>query len=150
MVTRSWRVPVLGAALFGVIAVVSAFQGSPGNAAGFAMAAILVALLLSPVPFPRPVSAAEALRLHAADGMPIVYWRPGCQFCLRLRATLGRSAARAHWVDIWQDPEGAAAVRAVTGGDETVPTVIINGSGHVNPRPAVVRAALATAERSTG
>jgi len=43
-------------------------------------------------------------------------------------------------VDIWQDPDGAATVRAVAGGNETVPTVIAGDDARVNPRPAEVRA----------
>jgi mycoredoxin len=142
VIRRSWRVAAVLSLLSLALAVVTWRQGTPGTAAGFGVAAVLLLWLMSPVPFPRPVSAEEASRRSAADGMPIVYWRPGCQFCLRLRAALGRDASRAHWVDIWQDPDGAAAVRAITGGDETVPTVVIDGTGHVNPSPALVKAAL--------
>ncbi|MGA4988627.1 glutaredoxin family protein [Nonomuraea bangladeshensis] len=42
-------------------------------------------------------------------------------------------------MDIWRDPEGAAAVRAVNGGAETVPTVVLRGEAYVNPDPAWVR-----------
>jgi mycoredoxin len=107
------------------------------DVAGFAIAAVLAVLaaLVSPLPFPRSIAAAQAQRRSAQDGKAIVYWRPGCPFCLRLRGTLGRTARRAYWVDIWRDPEGAAAVRAVAGGYETVPTVILAGEPHVNPDP---------------
>ena len=77
--------------------------------------------------------------LPVADGRPVVYWRPGCAFCVRLRTRLGRRARKAHWVNIWRDPAGAAAVRAVNDGDETVPTVVVGGQAHVNPDPAWVR-----------
>jgi mycoredoxin len=99
---------------------------------------VVLAALTSPRAFPRSISDADARSLSARDGKPIVYWRPGCPFCLRLRARVGRSARRAHWVDIWADPAGAASVRAVTGGDETVPTVVHRGEGFVNPAPARV------------
>jgi len=72
----------------------------------------------------------------------VIYWRPGCPYCLRLRATLGRSRRRALWINIWEDPEGAAFVRSVNDGDETVPTVVIDGVAHTNPHPALVRDAL--------
>lgn len=101
-----------------------------------------LAVAFSPLAFPRSIPAAEAQRRSAADGKPIVYWRPGCPFCMRLRATLGLRAHRAHWVDIWRDPEGAAAVRAVADGNETVPTVILAGEPLVNPDPRRIRAAL--------
>ncbi|ROV64427.1 hypothetical protein D3105_32900 [Streptomyces globisporus] len=109
------------------------------------MAAVLLALFVplavlhSPLIFPRPVPAAEARRRSMADGAPVVYWRPGCTYCIRLRLRLGRDAARLHWVNIWRDPAGAAAVRAVTGGDETVPTVVGADRPYINPDPAWVR-----------
>lgn len=36
-------------------------------------------------------------------------------------------------INIWQDPAAAAQVRAITGGDETVPTVVVHGRAMVNP-----------------
>ncbi|MGW7680904.1 glutaredoxin domain-containing protein [Kribbella sp. NPDC054772] len=96
---------------------------------------VLLGLLFSPVAFPRSVSVAEAGRA----GKPIVYWRPGCQFCLRLRFALLGSAGGASWVNIWSDPKAAAAVRAVADGNETVPTVVVGGESRVNPAPRWVR-----------
>jgi glutaredoxin len=89
--------------------------------------------------FPKPISAEEAQRLSAVDGRPVVFWRPGCTYCMRLRLRLGRSARRAYWVNIWRDPAGAAAVRAVNDGNETVPTVVVAGRPHTNPDPGWVR-----------
>ncbi|GAA2593332.1 glutaredoxin domain-containing protein [Winogradskya consettensis] len=103
---------------------------------------LLFALAASPLIFPASISAAEAQARSAADGKPIVYWRPGCPFCLRLRATLAFQSRRLHWVDIWKDPAAAAAVRAVANGNETVPTVILRGEPHVNPNPTWLRAAI--------
>ncbi|WP_305787410.1 glutaredoxin domain-containing protein [Symbioplanes lichenis] len=100
---------------------------------------VLLAVVASPLVFPRSLSAAEAKRRQARDGRPIIYWRPGCPFCLRLRATLGVRSRRAHWVDIWQDPEGAADVRAVANGNETVPTAITATGAFVNPNPRHLR-----------
>lgn len=99
----------------------------------------VLAVLFSPLAFPRSLTAAEARERSARDGRPVVYWRPGCRYCLRLRLRLGRRAGRAYWVNIWRDPDGAAAVRAVTGGDETVPTVVLPGEAVVNPDPAWLR-----------
>ncbi|MFI5836733.1 glutaredoxin domain-containing protein [Micromonospora sp. NPDC051300] len=122
--------------------VVSATLGVVGFA--------VLAVLFSPLAFPRSLSAAEASRRSARDGRPVVYWRPGCTYCLRLRLRLGRRAGRAYWVDIWRDPEGAAAVRAVTGGDETVPTVVLPDGAVVNPDPAWLRARLAVRAGAAG
>ncbi|MFF0341577.1 glutaredoxin domain-containing protein [Kribbella sp. NPDC004875] len=96
---------------------------------------VVLAVVLSPLVFPRSVSVVEAARV----GKPVIYWRPGCQFCLRLRFTLLGSAGGASWVNIWSDPAAAAAVRAVADGNETVPTVLVGSESRVNPAPRWVR-----------
>ncbi len=74
----------------------------------------------------------------------VVYWRPGCPYCGSLRRALRKAGIETTEIDIWKDPAGAAAVRAATGGDETVPTVALGGTVMVNPAPrAVVSWALA-------
>ncbi len=85
------------------------------------------------------LSHAEAL---ASERPVVVYWRPGCPWCERLRRGLGASGRDAAWVDIWRDEEAAAYVRSVNDGNETVPTVVVDGVPHSNPDPALVRAAL--------
>ena len=99
-----------------------------------------LAFLFSPLIFPRSLTHASARERSAADGRPIIYWRPGCQFCLRLRLRLGPAASKAHWVNIWKDPDAAAAVRAIADGNETVPTVVAGEEARVNPDPAWVLA----------
>ena len=136
---RRWTLPLLLAVIGLVVAVRQVDQGSPGDAVVWSVVFLVFAVGMSPLVFPLSISAAEARRRSAGDGRPIVYWRPGCQYCLRLRFRLGRAAHRVHWVDIWRDPEGAADVRAVTGGDETVPTVVVSGQSRVNPDPAWLR-----------
>ncbi|MFI0984246.1 glutaredoxin domain-containing protein [Streptomyces exfoliatus] len=141
--TRAWILPVLLLLCGALVAAGRAAGGSPGTALGLLLLFVLLAAATSPLAFPRSTGAAEARRRAEADGRPIVYWRPGCVFCLRLRLRLGARARRAHWVDIWRDPEAAAVVRAATGGDETVPTVVVAGRAHVNPAPAWLRDQLA-------
>jgi mycoredoxin len=126
----------------GLLLVLAAALWIAGRPVWYFAALALLALLVSPLVFPRSLPAAEAQRRSAQDGRAIIYWRPGCPFCLRLLATLGLTAHRAHWVDIWKDPEGAAAVRAVADGNETVPTVILAGAPHVNPNPQWLRSQL--------
>ncbi|WP_030062117.1 glutaredoxin domain-containing protein [Streptomyces novaecaesareae] len=140
--TRPWLLPVLLLLCGSAVAAILAWRGSPEAAAAFWAVFVLGALVNSPLAFPRSVSASQAQRRSAADGRPVVFWRPGCTYCLRLRLRLGRDARRAHWVDIRRDPEGAAAVRAVNDGNETVPTVLVTGRAHTNPDPAWVRAQL--------
>ena len=68
----------------------------------------------------------------------VIYWRPGCGFCARLRSRLGAAAEKATWLNIWQDEEAAAFVRSVNDGNETVPTVVMDGIPVTNPNPSVV------------
>ncbi|MFC7862703.1 MULTISPECIES: glutaredoxin domain-containing protein [Streptomyces] len=136
---RPWTLPTL-LVLCGLVAATGPFrEGDPGIGAAVVAAFAVLAALNSPLIHPRSISASEAAQRSERDGLPIVYWRPGCAYCLRLRLRLGRGARRLHWVDIWRDPDGAAAVRAANGGDETVPTVIVSGRPYVNPDPAWVR-----------
>ncbi|MGW3357256.1 glutaredoxin domain-containing protein [Streptomyces bungoensis] len=136
---RVWTLSLLFLLCGSAVAASVVAKGSPGTAVVILLAFVLIAGLNSPLVFPRSIPAAEAVRRSAADGRPVVYWRPGCAYCLRLRTRLGRRARQLYWVDIWRDPAGAAAVRAVNDGNETVPTVVVAGQPHVNPDPAWVR-----------
>jgi glutaredoxin len=137
--TRVWILPAL-LVLGGSVGATGLFlSGTPGAAAALLLVFVLLAGLHSPLVFPRPIGALEAQRRSVVDGRPIVFWRPGCKYCLRLRIRLGRSARQFYWVDIWRDPAGAAAVRAANDGNETVPTIVVAGQPHTNPDPAWVR-----------
>ncbi|MFF7654343.1 glutaredoxin domain-containing protein [Streptomyces sp. NPDC007983] len=136
---RAWTLPVLLVLCGSGLATALAFRGNPGGAAVLLLGFVLLAGVNSPLVFPRSIGALEAQRRSAADGRPVVYWRPGCAYCVRLRTRLGRRARRAHWVDIWRDPQGAAAVRVANDGNETVPTVVVAGQPHTNPDPGWVR-----------
>jgi mycoredoxin len=85
----------------------------------------------------EPVAASPAATIT-------VYWRPGCAFCGRLLRWLDRAGVPTTRRNIWEDPEAAAVVRAVTGGDETVPTVVVGQHAMVNPSPWALEAAIAT------
>jgi mycoredoxin len=63
-------------------------------------------------------------------------------FCLRLRLILRLHRLSVHQVNIWADPDAAAFVRSVADGNETVPTVVVDGRPMVNPGPGRVVAAL--------
>ncbi|MGI9000841.1 MAG: glutaredoxin family protein [Pseudonocardia sp.] len=67
-----------------------------------------------------------------------VFWRPGCSYCARLRRGLAKAGIDTVERDIWSDPAAAARVRAATGGDETVPTVVVGARALVNPSVAQV------------
>lgn len=87
--------------------------------------------------------------LQPAPGVT-VYWRPGCPFCSRLRRGLRRAGLPVHEVNIWEDSSAAAAVRALAGGNETVPTVVIGETSLVNPSAATVLAAARRAGIAAG
>lgn len=139
---RAWGLAVVMVGCGVVVAGGEFAGGRSGVGALLLVVFVLLAGVNSPLVFPRSVGALEARERSAADGRPVVYWRPGCTYCLRLRMRLGRSARQLHWVDIWRDPAGAAAVRAANDGNETVPTVVVAGRPHTNPDPAWVRAQL--------
>ncbi|MFF4418392.1 glutaredoxin domain-containing protein [Streptosporangium sp. NPDC001559] len=63
----------------------------------------------------------------------VVYWRPGCRYCMKLRTQLRFTRLRYSEVNIWKDPDAAAFVRSVADGNETVPTVTVAGKAMVNP-----------------
>lgn len=136
---RTWTPPALIAVSGLAVAGLQFLAGAPAAGVVCALLVLLLAGSLTPWVFPASVTDAEARRRSATDGRPIIYWRAGCRYCLRLRFRLGRDARRVHWVDIWSDPDAAAAVRAATGGDETVPTAVVAGRAHVNPDPAWLR-----------
>ncbi|MFF8649151.1 glutaredoxin domain-containing protein [Streptomyces griseoluteus] len=136
---RAWILPMLFVLSGSAVATGLMSQGSPGTAAALLLLFLALAGMNSPLIFPRSIGVREAQRRSAVDGRPVVFWRPGCKYCIRLRIQLGRNARQLHWVNIWRDPAGAAAVRAVNDGNETVPTLVVAGRPHTNPDPGWVR-----------
>jgi glutaredoxin len=111
-----------------------------------------------PIGAPRRPTRAPPGNINRRDAVPVTvpdtdpapdtktatfFWRPGCGFCTRLRAELVDAGVALDERNIWEDPEAAAFVRSVAGGNETVPTVVAGGRAMVNPRGAEVVAALA-------
>ncbi|CAM5252433.1 Glutaredoxin domain-containing protein OS=Streptomyces tendae OX=1932 GN=GUR47_07480 PE=4 SV=1 [Streptomyces tendae] len=136
---RAWTNPVLLLIAGAGAATGLLRQGRAGTGAVTLLVFVLAAALTSPLLFPRSIGALEARRRSAADGRPVVFWRPGCTYCMRLRMRLGRRARRLYWVDIWRDEAGAELVRGANDGNETVPTVLVAGRPYTNPDPAWVR-----------
>jgi len=74
-----------------------------------------------------------------------MYTTPWCGYCQRLKAQLGRAGIAFSEVDIERDPEAAAYVESVNGGNQTVPTVVYpDGTAATNPSIKDVQAHLAT------
>lgn len=119
-------------------------DGRPWLALGYGVLAVGIAWWVSPWRRGRPgPSHQEVLAMPEIERPVVVYWRPGCGFCAMLRSRLGADRDKAHWVNIWEDEEAAAFVRSVNDGNETVPTVVIDGQAHTNPSPDLVRDRLA-------
>ena len=72
-----------------------------------------------------------------------LYWRPGCGFCSMLQRKLDKLGIERVEHNIWDDPADAAIVRQHANGNETVPTVVIDGRGFVNPSAGELVAFLA-------
>lgn len=72
----------------------------------------------------------------------VFYWRRGCMFCWMLRRNLRRAGVALDERNIWDDPDAAAFVRSVAGGNETVPTVVVGEHALVNPSARAVLAHL--------
>lgn len=129
-----------------VIAAVAAVAGFAlvnfGNVASSIVIMVLVVVFLlvltTPVLYPRSLSD-DASRVAATEkSVPLIYWRPGCIFCLRLRVALLLRGKKAVWTNIRADAAAAARVRSVNDGNETVPTVFVGTEHRTNPSPSWV------------
>ena len=64
---------------------------------------LVLAWVFSPLLFPRSEKDNDGRRLAAERGVPLVYWRPGCTYCMRLRIALNIRSRRAVWVNVSGD-----------------------------------------------
>ena len=72
-----------------------------------------------------------------------MYTTVWCGYCQRLKAQLGREGIAFEEIDIEADPEAAAFVETVNGGNQTVPTMLFDdGSALANPSIGQVKAKL--------
>lgn len=77
----------------------------------------------------------------------LLYGRPGCPMVPPVRALLDEAGVAYVYLNVRQDAEAALKLRELTGGYESVPTVVLPG-GRVLVEPGVtaLRRALAEAE----
>ncbi len=74
-----------------------------------------------------------------------MYTTVWCGYCQRLKAQMTREGIEFVEVDIEHDPEAAAFVESVNGGNQTVPTLLFpDGSAATNPSIKEVQARLAS------
>ena len=72
-----------------------------------------------------------------------MYTTPWCGYCQRLKAQMTREGIAFTEVDIERDPEAAAFVESVNGGNQTVPTVVFpDGAAVTNPSIGQVKSLL--------
>jgi mycoredoxin len=73
----------------------------------------------------------------------IMYSTVWCGYCQRLKAQMAREGIAFTEVDIEVDPQAAAFVESVNGGNQTVPTLVFpDGSAATNPPIGEVKARL--------
>ena len=93
----------------------------------------------SPVTRPRPRTRRHSRWPSTASRSTGV---PGARTAVGSGWRLRRDRGRIAWVNVWEDDAGRAYVASVNDGNETVPTVVIDGIPHTNPHPALVKRAL--------
>jgi mycoredoxin len=75
-----------------------------------------------------------------------MYTTTWCGFCRRLKSQLARDGIDMVEIDIEKDPEAAAFVESVNGGNQTVPVVVFpDGTVVTNPSAKEVKSHLAAA-----
>lgn len=79
----------------------------------------------------------------------LLYGRPGCPMVPPVRALLDEAGVPYTYLDIRQDYEAAVRLRQLTGGYESVPTVVLPG-GQVLVEPGVLALRRALAETGIG
>ncbi len=79
------------------------------------------------------------MTIQASDTI-IMFSTPWCGYCQRLKAQMTREGIAYTEVNIEADPESAAFVESVNGGNQTVPTLLFpDGTALTNPPIAAVK-----------
>lgn len=128
------------AILFAAAAVTSVSPGAGGLVVGVLL--VGYAWAVSPAFFPRSTDLQVAQDRSATGQTPVVFWKPGCLYCMKLRVGLGMRGRELSWVDSSVDEQAQAVVRSANGGDHTTPTVMSQGETRTNPDIAWVRSRL--------
>ena len=76
----------------------------------------------------------EVGKTPPVDAAVTMFSTPWCGYCHRLKAQMEREGISYAVVDVEQDPEAAAFVESVNGGNQTVPTLLFaDGTTLTNP-----------------
>lgn len=100
---------------------------------------LVFAWLISPALFPASANL-ETARHRAMQGQaPLVFWKPGCTYCILMRIRVGAAGKKVSWVDSSVDEAARSVVRTLNGGNHTTPTVMFREQSRTNPDAAWVR-----------
>jgi glutaredoxin len=134
-----WSNAIVLVAVAGMMLVVYGNRGQWVQAVVVAVTLLSAAWFVSPVFGGRQKPGSALRQRQKAEPGVVIFWRPGCVYCLRMMASLGQTRRKAQWVNIWRDADAAAFVREHNDGHETVPTVILRDEVFTNPDPEIVR-----------
>ncbi|NMR31401.1 glutaredoxin domain-containing protein [Crystallibacter degradans] len=134
-----WSNAVVLIAVAGIMLAVYGSHGEWVQAVVVAVILLAVAWFVSPVFGGRQKPWSVLRQRQEEESGVVIFWRPGCVYCVRMMGSLGRTRRKAQWVNIWRDAEAAAFVREHNDGNETVPTVILRDEVVTNPDPETVR-----------
>lgn len=109
----------------------------------------LVAWWVSPLRGAGPHIDHALAHRDGDDEDVIVYWRPGCRYCSRLRRRLDPTVRdQVAWVNIMSDPQGAAYIRRFHDGDMVTPTAVTGTGRQVAATVEAITSHLRRADRS--
>ncbi len=141
MIGRWW--PSVFVALAGLVFLVGEVVASHRVVGGVAAGLLLAfSWVLSPAFFPSSAELGQARRRATQQEAPVIFWKPGCSYCILMRVMVGPAGRRATWVDSSLDEQARAVVRSVNGGNHTTPTVMFGDQTRTNPDAAWVRSLL--------
>lgn len=89
----------------------------------------------------EPHTAWSTARTQVEPGRAVIFWKPTCSYCTRLRRALRRDSDLV-WVNVWVDADANREVRRHNGGDEYTPTALVGAEVLRNPSADQVRAAI--------
>lgn len=122
-----WLTDVLALVVLviGVVVVTLQLPHNPlGALIGGGVSLVLVAWLFRLRTVNRPDTNWDQAREALDAGRTVVFWKPGCGYCARLRREL-RHDTRIAWVNVYQDDAADQVLRTVNDGDQLTPTVLV-------------------------
>lgn len=128
-----WVMALLVLALGAALVVTQLPQEPTAAAGGALMAGLLLVLLVRIGVRNRHDHTWEQALSALRENRSVIFWKPGCMFCARLRRRLGRDE-RFLWINVYRDADADRELRRLNGGDQLTPTALL-------PRDAVGDAA---------